>query len=114
MIFKKGLVLGFFLMAIRNPLYAQIDNRIPFKHRVGNPAPENNLFRIRGDFAIIVNTNLTLLEYDDEKDNSLSNMIFVDIDQDYTTSNSSSATLVFSQENGADPSCSVILYAGLY
>lgn len=119
MIFKKGLFLGmlltsFFLMMSSSSLLAQIDNRLPFKHRVGNPAPDNNLFRIRGDFAIAGNTNLTLSEYEDNKDNSLNEMIYVDIDQDSTTSNSSSATLVFSQENGADPSCSDILYAGLY
>lgn len=119
MIFKKGLVLGMLLasvfwLALNNPMYAQIENRVPFKHRVGNSAPENNLFRIRGDFAIIGNTNLTLAEYEEEKDNSLNRMIYVDIDQDTSTSNSSSATLVFSNENGADPDCTDILYAGLY
>ncbi|EON77607.1 hypothetical protein ADIS_1826 [Lunatimonas lonarensis] len=93
---------------------AQVDNRLPFRQRVGNPAPENNLFRIKGDFTIIGNTNLTLAEYDDNKENSLKEMVFVDIDQDESTANSSSATLVFSQENGADPTCSDILYAGLY
>jgi hypothetical protein len=117
--FKKSLFLGIFLSAVflmvnNGPLYAQIDNRLPFKHRVGNPGPDNNLFRIRGDFAIIGNTNLTLSEYEVEKDNSLNQMAYVDIDQDTTTTNSSSATLVFSQENDADASCSDILYAGLY
>ncbi|WP_209332025.1 DUF7507 domain-containing protein [Lunatimonas salinarum] len=93
---------------------AQVENRLPFRQRVGNPAPENNLFRIKGDFAIIGNANLTLADYDDNRENSLKEMVFVDIDQDPTTANSSSATLVFSEENGAVPSCSDILYAGLY
>lgn len=92
----------------------QVDNRIPFKHRVGTPAPEKNIFRIRGDFAIIGNTNLTFEEYDENRNNSVSKMIWVDVDGDSTTANSSTATLKYSEENGADPSCSEILYAGLY
>ncbi|MCC5936725.1 MAG: hypothetical protein JJU34_05545 [Lunatimonas sp.] len=119
MIFKKRFCWFFVATALWSLLpiilsHAQIDNRLPFRQRVGNPAPENNLFRIKGDFTIIGNTNLTLAEYDDNKENSLKEMVFVDIDQDAATANSSSATLVFSQENGADPSCSDILYAGLY
>ncbi|MFC4874459.1 DUF7507 domain-containing protein [Negadavirga shengliensis] len=119
MIFKKGLILGvlftsILLVTLGGALFAQNDNRVPFRHRVGNPAPEGNLFRIRGDFTIIGNTNLTLADYHESGDNSLNEMIFVDVDKDSTTFNSSSATLMFSQENGADPSCTEILYAGLY
>ncbi|WP_194973601.1 DUF7507 domain-containing protein [Aquiflexum lacus] len=93
--------------------FAQNDNRIPFTHRVGNPAPQNNIFKIRGDFAIIGNTNLTLQDQT-KVNNSQNEMVYVDIDGDESTLNSSAATLVFSQENGADPNCSEILYAGLY
>lgn len=95
-------------------VFAQNDNRVPFRHRVGNPVPEGNLFRIRGDFTIIGNTNLTVSEYSESANNALGEMIYVDVDSDHSTFNSSSATLVFSQENGADPNCSEILYAGLY
>jgi gliding motility-associated-like protein/uncharacterized repeat protein (TIGR01451 family) len=93
--------------------FAQNDNRVPFTHRLGNPAPQNNIFKIKGDFAIIGNTNLTLAD-PSRVNNSNNEMIYVDIDGDESTLNSSSATLVFSQENGADPSCSEIIYAGLY
>ncbi|WP_373493596.1 gliding motility-associated C-terminal domain-containing protein [Aquiflexum sp.] len=93
--------------------FAQSDNRVPFTHRVGNPAPQNNIFKIRGDFAIIGNTNLTLLDIS-QVNNSNNEMIYVDIDGDESTLNSSAATLVLSQENGADPNCSEIIYAGLY
>jgi gliding motility-associated-like protein/uncharacterized repeat protein (TIGR01451 family) len=93
--------------------FAQNDNRVPFRHRVGNPAPQNNVFNIRGDFAIIGNSNLTLADLS-LVNNSNNEMIYVDIDGDESTLNSSSANLVFSQENGADPSCSEIIYAGLY
>ncbi|HLW19285.1 MAG TPA: hypothetical protein VKX33_03140 [Cyclobacteriaceae bacterium] len=110
-----SILLIFLLLAgQRAPIHAQVDNRVPFKHRVGNPAPEANLFRIRGDFAIIGNTNLTRTTYSDSSDNSGNEMIFVDVDQDSSTLNSSSATLMFSQENESDPSCTDVLYAGLY
>src|SRR5690606_36226546 len=41
-------------------------------------------------------------------------MEYVDVDNDPNTLNSSSAFLNFSDENGADPDCSNIIYAGLY
>lgn len=105
------LVLLFAVFAGR--ISAQTDNRVPFKHRVGNPAPENNIFKLRGDFTIIGNTNLTLVNLEDIN-NSGNQMIYVDIDNNPNTVNSSSSTLVFSGENNADPNCSEIIYAGLY
>lgn len=119
MISRKSLFFSILLITlvgagIVEPLFAQVDNRVPFRHSVGHLAPEGNLFRLRGDFTIIGNTNLTLVNYDDTTVNSLNQMKFVDIDQDPATLNSSAATLVFSQENDADPSCTDIIYAGLY
>lgn len=93
---------------------AQNDNRVPFKHRVGNSAPDDNVFHIRGDFTLIGNTNLTMANYSTSSENSLNDMKFVDIDGDPHTFNSSEATLLFSSENGADPNCTEIVYAGLY
>lgn len=109
----KGL--GFFaLLAIVSAAFGQQVNRVPFKHRVGNPAPQNNIFKIKGDFTIIGNTSMTLLDYENKVDNSNNVMVYVDVDNDEKTVNSSSSTLVFSRENGADPNCSEIIYAGLY
>lgn len=109
------ILLSFILLTVLSgALSAQVDNRIPFKHRVGQPPPEENLFHIRGDFTIIGNTNLTLKHYSDTSLNSLNEIVFVDIDKDQLTFNSSSATLQFSQENDSDPACTEILYAGLY
>ena len=62
---------------------------------------------------MIGNTNLTLQDYSDEGNNA-SSMISVDTDGISSTTNSSSATLNFSTENGAIASCSNIIYAGLY
>ncbi|MCH7410220.1 hypothetical protein MM239_12500 [Belliella sp. DSM 111904] len=94
--------------------FAQHRNPIPFKHRVGESAPEGNIFRIKGDFTIIGNSNLKLLYHTDSSFNSYSETLYTDIDDDQKTFNSSSATLVFSEENNADPNCSEIRYAGLY
>ncbi|MCL6258909.1 gliding motility-associated C-terminal domain-containing protein [Aquiflexum sp. TKW24L] len=115
--FQKHLLTNLFLVIMitvfSGKISAQTDNRVPFKHRVGNPAPENNIFKLRGDFTIIGNTNLTLLD-PNRINNSGSQMIYVDVDGNPNTVNSSSSTLVFSGENNADPNCSEIIYAGLY
>uniref|UniRef100_UPI00047AD75D hypothetical protein n=1 Tax=Algoriphagus marincola TaxID=264027 RepID=UPI00047AD75D len=102
------------LLGIFNQSFAQNQNVKPFTQRVGTPAPPNGIFRIKGDYTLIGNTNLTLEDYGDNTNNSNNEMIYVDIDGDGQTLNSSSSTLVFSQENGIDPNCSEILYAGLY
>ncbi|MBD3626791.1 hypothetical protein [Cyclobacterium sp.] len=95
--------------------FAQNDNRVPFRHRVGVNPPEGKVFRLKGDFTMIGNTNLTLENYStSSSDNSFNKMVFVDVDDDPETFNSSTATLQFSRENGADPACSEIVYAGLY
>jgi len=63
---------------------------------------------------MIGNTNLTLVNYTNNTNNSNNNMKMVDADGISSTINSSSATLTLSTENGAIPSCSNIIYAGLY
>ncbi|AFL86260.1 protein of unknown function DUF11 [Belliella baltica DSM 15883] len=93
---------------------AQTQNVKPFVKRVGTPQPPNGVFNVRGDYTLVGNTNLTLQNYSDGGNNSSNVMVYVDVDGNPQTVNSSSANLVFSQENGADPNCSEILYAGLY
>jgi len=64
---------------------------------------------------MIGNTNLTLDDYDDEYNNSNRDMVYVDVDDDPNTLNSSSATLEFPQENpDVNHNCTNIIYAGLY
>ncbi len=87
-------------------LEAQV--RVPFSTR-STPAT----IKLKGDFAMTGNSNLTLVVYGDDIQNN-NNMRYVDIDSDINTFNSSSADLVFSQENGASSECSEIIYAGLY
>ncbi len=85
-----------------------------FAQRSSTYTPTKLIYNIRGDYAMIGNTNLTLETYGDYTNNSQNVMEYVDIDGDPNTLNSSSATLEFSTENGAIPECSNIIYAGLY
>ncbi|WP_298535543.1 gliding motility-associated C-terminal domain-containing protein [uncultured Algibacter sp.] len=99
--------------------------REPFSPRVSNLPPSSSIYTVKGDFQMIGNTNLTLVNYNNNSTNN-NDMRYVDIDSDTdndgvqdnpgvnNTWNSSSATLNFSTENGALPECSNILYAGLY
>lgn len=87
--------------------------RVPFQNRVSEANPSRTTFNVKGDFALIGNTNLSLENYDDYLMND-NQLLYVDVDNDPNTINSSSATLVFSTENGSDASCTKVLFAGLY
>lgn len=99
------------LMALWLPSNAQVI--VPFTQRTSTYSPTTKIYNIRGDFQMIGNTNLTLVNYSDNGNNS-GNMKYVDVDNVPGTLNSSSATLEFSTEEGAIPECSNIIYAGLY
>lgn len=66
-------------------------------------------FNVQGDFMMIGNTNLTLNNYTENRGNGNEVMKYVDKDNDPTTINSSSATLVLPNSD-----CQTIVYAGLY
>ncbi len=74
----------------------------PFTPRSSVFTPNQTLYNIKGDFTMLGNTNLTLVNYSDSGNN------------DPFTFNSSSADLTFSNEFGSNPDCSNIVYAGLY
>lgn len=92
-------------------LFSQV--RIDFSKRTAVASPTRSIYSVNGDFAMIGNTNMTLLDYEEDLMND-GMMVFVDVDADPETVNSSSATLDFSDENGADSKCSRVLFAGLY
>ena len=100
-----------FLLLIVFSSSAQV--RVPFTQRTSQYSPTKKIYNIKGDFAMIGNTNLTLVNYSDTNNNANA-MRYVDVDADTNTFNSSSANLTLSTENGAVPSCSNIVYAGLY
>jgi hypothetical protein len=95
-------------------LDTQAQVRVPFTQRTSAFSPTQTIYSINGDFTMIGNTNMTLQNYTTTGLNSNQIMIKVDTDGLGTTNNSSSSTLSFSSENGATPSCSNILFAGLY
>jgi hypothetical protein len=86
---------------------------IPFTQRTSPLNPGITIYNLRGDFTMAGNTNLSLQNYSDNTGNS-NTMVYVDVDNDPTTLNSSSSNLVFASENGSIPECSEVVYAGLY
>ncbi|MCB0451016.1 MAG: hypothetical protein KDC97_12945, partial [Confluentibacter sp.] len=93
--------------------YGQV--RVPFTPRASDFTPTKTNYTLKGDFTMIGNTNLQLAGFTYPTNASNNNeMKYVDIDGDINTWNSSSANLTFSTENGANPDCSNIVYAGLY
>ncbi|WP_051929313.1 LamG-like jellyroll fold domain-containing protein [Flavobacterium sp. 83] len=95
------------------PIQLEAQVRKAFTQRTAAASPSKAIYNIKGDFTMLGNTNLTLKTYADNIDND-GEMIYVDVDSDSNTWNSSSANLQLSSENGANPICSTILFAGLY
>jgi len=107
---KITVILMGLLLAFSLP--AQV--KVPFNQRTSVYTPTKKVYSVKGDYTMIGNTNLTLQTYTQEGQNGNSSMVYVDIDNNPNTLNSSSAVLGLSLENGALPACSKILYAGLY
>lgn len=88
-----------------------------FTQRVSPYSDNKTIYNLRGDFMMIGNTNLTLENYYDGGNNS-QEMVYVDVDNDPNTWNSSSATLEYYSGNEGygqvKPECTKIVYAGLY
>ncbi|NUY79707.1 gliding motility-associated C-terminal domain-containing protein [Flavobacterium sp. MAH-1] len=124
--FKSKIATPKFLMLLLTALLgftfaANAQVRVPFTQRTSQFSPTKKIYSIKGDFTMMGNTNLTLQNYGDLTQNGNNTMVYVDVDSPTATGlggtqtfNSSSATLGLSTENGAVPSCSNIIYAGLY
>lgn len=88
-----------------------------FTQRVSPYSDNKTIYNLRGDLMMIGNTNLTLKNYSDNGNNS-QEMVYVDVDNDPNTWNSSSATLEYYSGNEGygqvKPECTKIVYAGLY
>ncbi|CAM3411999.1 gliding motility-associated C-terminal domain-containing protein [Flavobacterium chungbukense] len=108
-------VFYFFLMLFAgiNEINSQVI--VPFKERTSSYSPTKTIYKIKGDFTMIGNTNLTLQDYDVTYTNGTNPTIYVDTDNDAQTLNSSSATLNLLDDNGTKlTNCANIIYAGLY
>lgn len=90
--------------------------QVNFLQRTSSVPPSQAIYNVKGDFTMLGNTNLTLVNYGLTTNNEGNAMKYVDIDGDTNTWNSSMATLELSNsgENGANPNCSTVLFAGLY
>lgn len=103
------------ILIIMGTFFTHLSGQVlrPFVPKSSSNSPNRSIYNINGDFTMLGNTNLTLENYSLNLQNNMP-MIYVDVDGDPTTFNSSSATLEFSTENSADPACTNILFAGLY
>ncbi|MBO7586099.1 MAG: fibrobacter succinogenes major paralogous domain-containing protein [Bacteroidales bacterium] len=117
---QKQLSILMVLLLCLSTLFGQV--RKPFQPRTSQYSPDRNTYTIKGDFTVLGNTNLILQPYTDQYGNNnngkvgntIRPMRYVDIDGDASTVNSSSAKLVFPDENGCNPACTEVVYAGLY
>ncbi|MBZ4033680.1 gliding motility-associated C-terminal domain-containing protein [Flavobacterium sp. 17A] len=105
----------FFVMLIMgiNEVNAQVI--VPFKERTSTYSPTKTIYKIKGDFTMIGNTNLSTQNYDDYETNGSFPMAYIDKDNDSQTLNSSAATLDLLNDSGTKlTNCYNIVYAGLY
>ena len=110
---KSNYLIVLLLVLLGNSFFVNAQVRVPFTQRTSVYTPQKTIYNVKGDFTMIGNSNLTLVDYADGGSNA-NNMRYIDMDGDPATWNSSSSTLSLSTENGANPECSNIVYAGLY
>ena len=86
-----------------------------FTQRTSQYTPSTKMYYLKGNFAMIGNTNFIGVDPVGHPDaNNNDGVNFVDEDNVYRTVNSSSAVLTFPMDYDANPECSEVVYAGLY
>jgi hypothetical protein len=105
-----------FIFSIHSKAQTVTSPQVNFLQRTSSATPAQKIYNVKGDFTMLGNTNLTLVNYGINTNNESNPMKYVDIDGDANTWNSSMATLEVSNsgENSANQNCSTILFAGLY
>ncbi|MBJ7882743.1 HYR-like domain-containing protein [Gelidibacter salicanalis] len=99
------------VLALAPSVFTQAQVKVEFTPRASAFTPNKTVYNVKGDFTMLGNTNLTLVDYDDNGNNS-EDMAYVDVDNDNATWNSSAASLNLSDQ--ISPECTNIVYAGLY
>ncbi|TXE06501.1 hypothetical protein ES711_13385 [Gelidibacter salicanalis] len=99
------------VFALAPTFFANAQVKVDFKPRASAFTPDKTIYNVKGDFTMLGNTNLTLVNYSDNSSNS-EDMEYVDVDNDPSTWNSSAASLNLSDQ--ISPECTNIVYAGLY
>lgn len=109
--FIKTIIALVFIMGYILPSRAQVVKQFTPRASSNATAPYTNVsnYYLQGDFAMVGNTNMTLATYGNSSNNSNISMVYVDIDGDPNTINSSYADLTLP---GGE--CTEIVYAGLY
>ncbi|MCV2484716.1 SprB repeat-containing protein, partial [Flavobacterium sp. SH_e] len=108
-------VFYFFLMLVMGITEGNSQVIKPFKERTSSYSPTKTIYKIKGNFTMMGNTNLTLQNYAVDRTNGTNAMVYVDKDSDNQTHNSSSATLDLLNDSGTKlTNCYNIVYAGLY
>jgi hypothetical protein len=112
------LILYLLLLTVSLDIEAQTQTspQVNFLQRTSSATPLQTIYNVKGDFIMLGNTNLTLVNYNNTTNNESNSMKYVDIDGDSNTLNSSMATLELSNsgENGSNQNCSTVIFAGLY
>jgi hypothetical protein len=105
-----------FVVPIKIKAQTLTSPQVNFSQRTSSVTPAQTIYNVKGDFTMLGNTNLTLVNYGNNTDNEGNSMKYVDIDGDSNTWNSSMATLELSNsgENSASQNCSTVIFAGLY
>lgn len=96
---------------------AEAQVEVPFSPRSPITDPDKKIFRVKGDFVMIGNTNMTRSSSCYTSQGPQTNsycMEYVDVDGDPGTVNSSSCELKFANGSGENGKCANILFAGLY
>jgi hypothetical protein len=106
----------FLIFPVQIKAQTETTPQVPFLQRTSAATPAQTIYNVKGDFTMLGNTNLTLVNYSNYTNNEGHAMKYVDIDGDANTLNSSMATLELSNlgENSATQNCSTVLFAGLY
>lgn len=106
----------FFIVPIHIKAQTVTSPQVNFSQRTSAATPAQTIYNVKGDFTMLGNTNLTLVNYGNTTNNEGNAMQYVDIDGDSNTWNSSMATLELSNggENSAVQNCSTVIFAGLY
>ena len=112
---KNKLKLAVALVFLIGGLFsAEAQVRVGFTQRTSSYTPTKKIYNVKGNFTMAGNTLLSPQNYGDNTNNNGQNMLYVDMDGNGNTMNSSMATLTLPMENGGVEACSNIVYAGLY
>ena len=95
-LYLKAIIHKFIItVLVLNVFVVEAQVRKAFTQRTSTYTPTKKIYNVQGDFTMLGNTNLTPQNYSATTNNNGQVMQYVDVDNDASTWNSSSATLAF-------------------